>query len=240
MDESSKPFPQLTEILKSYVHFAHININGLLKKLEQVQLLLKETQINVLAVSETQFSNIVSDTELTIPDYSFVREDRSGWKNHWGGVLIYYQSNIPSHEIELSFDTGITKTIWLDINFKAEKLFRGCIFIVLPMKKSLWKILNQSSTKSITEKNILILGDLNIDLLKPSTMSSQLKRLMYSSNFTNVIQDATRITAISSTLNDVALTSIPANVTNSGSFNTCISDHNLIFSTLQLSSKLPK
>ena len=139
MDESSKPFPQLTEILKSYVHFAHININGLLKKLEQVQLLLKETQINVLAVSETQFSNIVSDTELTISDYSFVRKDRSGWKNHWGGVLIYYQSNIPSHEIELSFDTGITKTIWLDINFKAEKLFRGCIFIVLPMKKKFMK-----------------------------------------------------------------------------------------------------
>ena len=63
---------------------------------------------------------------------------------------------------------------------------------------------------------------------------------MYSSNFTNVIQDATRITATSSTLIDVALTSIPANVTNSGSFNTCISDHNLIFTTLRLSSKLPK
>ena len=39
---------------------------------------------------------------------------------------------------------------------------------------------------------------------------------------------------------DVALTSVPANVTNSGSFNTCISDHNLIFATLQFSSKLRK
>ena len=59
MDESLDPccsaFSKLTEILKSSrgLIFAHINVNGLLNKLEQVQLLLHEAQINVLAVSET-------------------------------------------------------------------------------------------------------------------------------------------------------------------------------------------
>lgn len=61
---------------------------GKLKKLGQVQLLLKETQTNVLPMSETHLSNIDNDCELIIPGYIFVREDRQGCKNHCVDLLL--------------------------------------------------------------------------------------------------------------------------------------------------------
>ena len=79
-------------------------------------------------MSETHLSNIDNDGELDIPNYSILRKDRQGRKNHWGGVLIYYQSSIPSHEIEFKFETGITETTWLEIDFRAEKLLLSCIY----------------------------------------------------------------------------------------------------------------
>ena len=63
---------------------------------------------------------------------------------------------------------------------------------------------------------------------------------MYTYNLTNVIKDPTRITNKSSTLIDYAITTNPARVTKSGSFDTCISDHNLIFANFFRKQKLPK
>ena len=61
---------------------------------------VKRNQINVLAVSETHLSNIVSDTELTISGYSFVRKDRSGWKIT--GVECWSTTKVTFHHMKLS------------------------------------------------------------------------------------------------------------------------------------------
>ena len=53
-------------------------------------------------------------------------------------------------------------------------------------------------------KNILLLGDFNIDLFKDSTLSASLSRLSHTTNLTNIIKDATRVTATSSSSIDLA------------------------------------
>ena len=131
----------------------------------------------MLAVSETHLSNIDNDDELNIPNYSFLRKYRQGCKNHWGGVLIYYQSSIPSHEVGFNFETGITETIWLEIDFRAEKLLLGCVYRP-PNDKHFLKNFESVINKIVYRKNVLIRGDLNIDLLKHSTMQTSLRRLI--------------------------------------------------------------
>ena len=54
----------------------HINCNGLYKKLDQVKLLLHETNFDISAIKESHFSNDVHDCELYIENYNIVCIDR--------------------------------------------------------------------------------------------------------------------------------------------------------------------
>ena len=60
-----------------------------------------------------------------------------------------------------------SETIWLEIDFRAEKLLLGCVYRSLNDKHFL-KNFESVIDKIVHRKNILILGHLNIDLLKHS------------------------------------------------------------------------
>ena len=58
------------------IKVAHININGLISKLTQIEILLKDCNIDVLAVTKTHLTNKIADEELSIQGYDFQRSDR--------------------------------------------------------------------------------------------------------------------------------------------------------------------
>ena len=181
----------------------------------------------------------VSDNEIEIENYSFIRKDRdqkTGKK--WGGVLIYFESRINIHEINYDFELRTTEAILIEAELRSQKLLLACIYRP-PNDKHFIKTFEAIVEKVCHRRNVLLLGDLNIDLSrdKSSPLAVQLRRILYTQNLTNVIKDPTRINNKSSTLIDHAITSNPAKVTNSGSFDTCISDHNLIFVVFKLFQK---
>ena len=55
----------------------HQNINGLIRKLGMVDILLKETDraIDIFAITETHLSRDIKDGELNLDNYTFVRKD---------------------------------------------------------------------------------------------------------------------------------------------------------------------
>ena len=77
--------------------------------------------------------------------------------------------------------------------------------------------------------NILLIGDFNIDLSNcDKALTRDFTETLVSHNLINHIKDYTRITYSSKTLIDLAITSIPSKVLKSGTFGTCVSDHDLI------------
>nr|CAH7717665.1 unnamed protein product [Callosobruchus chinensis]CAH7730660.1 unnamed protein product [Callosobruchus chinensis] len=75
--------------------------------------------------------------------------------------------------------------------------------------------------------NILILGDINIDLFNHE---NPLSNCLDSFNFTQLINEPTRVTLHSSTLLDPIFTNTPNKVVNSGTINAdFVSDHKLVF-----------
>ena len=75
------------------------------------------------------------------------------------------------------------------MNIRSEKLLLGCMYRP-PNDKHFIKNFESITNKIAHRKNTVILGDLNIDLLKPSSSAASLKRVLYSSNFQNIIKDA--------------------------------------------------
>ena len=80
-------------------------------------------------------------------------------------------------------------------------------------------------------KEVIILGDFNCDLLSSTTSNHTRKflDLIEVFQFDQIITQPTRITQNSETLIDVALTNSPENIANSGVLHVGISDHSLIY-----------
>ncbi|CAB3998563.1 Hypothetical predicted protein [Paramuricea clavata] len=83
-------------------------------------------------------------------------------------------------------------------------------------------------------KLIILLGDLNCDMLKPTPGSASLIKTTKELNLNQLIKSPTRITESSQTLVDVIFVSSPRLVVNSGVIETCISDHFPVYVSLKL------
>ena len=103
----------------------HLNVIGLLSKKAEVKILLQETNLDILAVTETKISpDIVNQIE--IEGYSVVRKDRN---NNGGGVLIYYNDTLEAHEeTNLVSTNERIETVWLNFVSQSQTWLVGCIY----------------------------------------------------------------------------------------------------------------
>ena len=72
---------------------AHLNVNGLFRKIDDVRILVNRTKLDILSISESKLCNDISDVEIKIPNFRLFRLDRD---RHGGGVVIYCSENISS------------------------------------------------------------------------------------------------------------------------------------------------
>lgn len=170
-----------------------LNIRSLRHKTTELQLYLQElhskTNVNfdILALTETWAKNDESPM-LKIDGYSLVLQERVGQRG--GGVAIYFKS-------ELNFETfDITATTFNAIKFKilgdSSSLLTGLLIYRFP--KSPRNVFYSELSSNILElgENALIIGDINIDLLKTSDSSDYINTLT-SFGFSSYMSEPTRV-----------------------------------------------
>ena len=70
---------------------ANLNINSLLKHIDELRVIMADTSLHILAINETKIDNLVSDNEIRISGYNIIRKDRN---RKGGGVLMYLHESI--------------------------------------------------------------------------------------------------------------------------------------------------
>ena len=189
-------------------------------------------KIDVLCINETKLDSTIKDHEVCLAGFELVRRDRIVNGRNGGGVCIY---------------------IWCNLNYKirndliSENLENLTVEIKKPRSKSIlvstWYTPPDSPVSHFSEIEQMIgsmdaenleyflLGDLNLDLL-PTAISpnrAKLVEIFDIYDLEQLINELTRITAKSSTLIDLCITSAPINVVNSGVMHLSISDHSLVY-----------
>ena len=79
---------------KKGIHFIHLNVNGILPKIDEIRYIAKPTNGTVIGLSETKLDNTVFSSELEIEGYDLVRSDRSRRR---GGVACFVKNSISYH-----------------------------------------------------------------------------------------------------------------------------------------------
>ena len=218
--------PGPTQISKTWsvfkkrgLHFVHLNINSLPSKMAELRQIAEDTNSAVIGLSETKLDKTIFDSEISIPNYSLIRNYRN---RKGGGVACYIRGDICfnsqnylSVEIEnISFDLLLPKT----------KPISTAIVYKPPTDNHFLDYLSRGLNDfNLIENDLFILGDTKKYAQICSTLG--LKQL---------IKHPTRITCHTSTLIDHIITNCEEQVTQSGVIDTSLSDHQLIFCTRKI------
>ena len=69
---------------------ASLNVNSLLKHIDEIRHVLFSTPFDIFAINESKIDESIPDTEISIPGYNLVRKDRN---RGGGGVVLYIRDN---------------------------------------------------------------------------------------------------------------------------------------------------
>ena len=136
--------------------------------------------------------------------------------------------------------------MWIDITVDSQKLLLGTIYRPednILFYDNLHKLIEPLCIK---RNNITLLGDFNSDLLfrgksiDESYLGRKLLNVLNNYGLKNAIKNPTRITENTSTIIDLIITSDTSKIIASGCYDTGISDHNIVYSVINLKRKKSK
>ena len=211
---------------------AHLNIQGLItpnnSKVDHVNILLNDNDIDVLCLNETWLNNEISDSEVNIDGYSTYRLDRQNGKIR-GGVLCYVKDHMSSKLNVDIFDTDV-EGIFIEINLpKTKPILIGSIYRPPDCRVEFMDKLDTLFQRcNNVYDDIYILGDFNLDISKNCNLR-KVKSLANSSQMKQIINDYTRVTETSKTKIDLIFVSEPENIISSGVHSLGLSDHSLTY-----------
>ena len=218
---------------------AHLNINSLQNKFDELQLIMNKLKAEILVLTETKIDSSYPNSQFTLTNYKIYRKDRS---KGGGGVLIYVSSKFPSKRLNLQKSYKTIEILAVEVRMGNALI--AVLGIYRPPRntgenyfKTLEDELNQLLSWAASKcQTIVITGDLNLDRLRPNEREGRLLiDLEEIFNLKCLINEATRVTVKTQTLLDVIVTNTPdlfgvASVTDLG-----LSDHKLVYSFLKKS-----
>lgn len=186
----------------------YINSASLIAHIDEVREMLDRRKPVVLMISETHVTEDINSCEIECVDYKCVRNNSHS--RFTGGCIIYIRYDFDYDVIDC---TILPNNIWiLSIKiYPSNRRVNGCICSVVYHSPSASKadFLNYfeawlEEKLDITEQHI-ICGDFNIDMMSNGLYSKRLQNIIEINGMRQFVQNATRITNLSSTMIDLVI-----------------------------------
>ena len=226
----------------------HLNINSIQNKIEEFSQLVKELWMHIVFISETKIDSSYPNEQLNIEGYTIYRNDR---KKGGGGIMVYVANVVQCKRLKLDKKYSTIESIALEIKIANRSMTVLGIYRPPRNLNSSYAIKLENELSSICNwaafqnKIVIVLGDLNLDRMKPSTKEGKvLLDIEEEQEFECLINQPTRIATrgltTSHTLIDVLLTNQPELFKSSGVLNPELSDHKLIYGIMNEKVKIHK
>ena len=202
--------------------------------IDEVNIVPNTYKPDILSISETFLSDRIDSKFLIFPGYVVERRDR---KSHGGGVCILYRGSLNAETISVPGTDSQLESLWM-------RFVGATIFVVgvlyRPPKSSMALALEdlqlQMTSLLARQHPLYALGDINIDLLQPSSAGAQRCMAMLSDlSLQQLIATPTRTTSTSSTLIDHVITSNAELTSEARVIDCSASDHDMV--TVNIQSK---
>ena len=115
---------------KSNLKIAHLNVNSIYGKSDEVLELLNQCRFDILFIGESKIDDSVSNNLISHPQYRIIRKDR---KRGAGGMLVYIRSTITAYRRVKLEPVGV-ESISLDVKGSQNVWFLICACYRSPFK----------------------------------------------------------------------------------------------------------
>ena len=230
-----------TFVKKKGFHIIHMNARSIIPNMNLIQPIIENSNIDVCTISESWLHDLVPDKFVQIPGYKLIRQDRDrtiyGDKKKRGGGLITYISDKienTTNRLDLQQNNEHLESQWIEIQLPHQKkyiignLYRPPNGVIDKAIEMLNNIIEKIKINNNTE--IFCLGDLNIDLLKPSKGRKDFYNFVSTNGLNQLIKDPTRITHKTKSLLDVIISDSNC-ILDSGILYNNVSDHFQVYVT---------
>ena len=174
---------------------------------------------------------------LLFQDTLFIRLDRSGAKEGYGGVAIYVKEGL-SFRVRNDLHSAVNECLWIELTrSKCRPILICCAY-----RAPVFDFANFISDLEISMEKVnldkcdfVLLGDFNANMLLFSRKKEkgELKKIAISHDLTQLITEATRVTETSRTLLDVILVNNDHRIIDSGVVPVPLSDYYLVYCILK-------
>ena len=169
----------------------YYNARSILPKIEELRLICASENPDIVCLVETWLDGDIGDNEFGIPNYSVIRLDCN---RHGGGVALFLHVSL-CHNVIVSGPSGLELLI-VSIVFNFRKLYLGVFYRPPSSPVSIFDTLPDvlSCLDYNFPTNFILLGDFNVDFLKPSShLYSHLCNIMYSFSLSQVVMEPTHL-----------------------------------------------
>ena len=152
-------------VARGMIKIGHLNVQSIAAKLDDVTLLLRDQQLDILCLSETWLSPQISDLFLTFPGYDVLRQDREGRRG--GGVAILHRSEMEVQQLVMPA-CGPLETLWTSVSWRGGRPTTvGVVYRPpdSPVTSSLEHLQEQLKAARCHGRPVFLLGDINLNIL---------------------------------------------------------------------------
>ena len=138
----------------------YTNSNDLKNKVSELQIVAESRDCKVLGITETMFSSDIYDAEVSIPNFTLYRADRTTGKG--GGSCIYVHNSITAHEVAINVPDCICVILDLEsINIAVFVIYRAPSLSLFNCQLMLDK-LSMSMNNIAPDTERIVMGDFNL------------------------------------------------------------------------------
>lgn len=218
------------------IKVAHLNVRSLYHKIEEIRYLARKINVDILCISETWLNDKIKDGEINITGYTIKRGDRKHGRKG-GGVCIYIRDTLSYKERhDLTANSQVEAVCVELVRSSADNIIVSCVYRPPKPNCSYYdKMLDLLEKMSTENKELILLGDLNIDYKLDHTLSTN--PLHYIENLyllRQLVDKPTRVTSKSSKCIDVILSSMPEKHRFTDVAKIALSDHFLIYTCIDV------
>lgn len=223
------------------LHISNLNIRHIVPKIDELRLMLaSEKGPDIFGACETFLDTNISDVQVGINGYEFLRKDRCCTRDKaGGGVILYYRKSLKCKR-KAELEISNIETLWSEVSLPKAKPFLICTVYRPPNVHADWIDLfeEELSLAQTTGYEIIIMGDFNIDFINCS--NNKWLHLIELFDLKQLVNHPTRITQYSSSIIDHVYSSNPENISECFVAHYAISDHFPVCFTRKVNCKIKK
>lgn len=224
-----------------FLCFSHFNIRSIFTNFDLFSDFVADESLDIIGLSETWLDNSISDHSIRIPEYKIVRRDR---RTRGGGVAFFIKESIKYKILDTPTSQDGLENLWISVKLAGKRLCLGTLY--RPPLSDLNVCLEQLENALVAllpeYDYVLFGGDFNVDMSNNNnTNTSRFVNFLHKYGLHQNISEPTRVTAHSSTLIDLLISSHSDLVTRADVIRMeDISDHSLVKCTIKIKKEKQK